>query len=99
MDTKKVFKKNPNFVARKIEDEIILVPITKDAADFEAIFNLRDAVAVRIWELMDGKRSVDSIKEKLVNEFTVTPEKLEKDLKEFMGDLKKVGAIEESSSK
>jgi len=94
MQGKTVYKKNPNFVARKIDDEIILVPITKDAADFEAIYNLNNPVSVKLWELIDGKRNIEKIEEKVLEEFEVKPEKLEKNIKEFMGDLKKIGAIQ-----
>ncbi len=93
MEENKVYKKNPNFVSRKIEDEIILVPIKKEAADFQAIYNLNNAVSVKVWELIDGKKSLETIKERILAEFEVKPDKLEKNLKEFVGDLKKIGAI------
>lgn len=89
----RIYKKNPNFVARKIADEIILVPIKKEAADFEAIYNLNNDVSVRIWELIDGKRTISDIENKLLEEFLVSRDKLEKDLKDFIKDLKKIGAI------
>ncbi|MFN7171052.1 MAG: PqqD family protein [Candidatus Omnitrophota bacterium] len=93
MEKTKVYKKNPNFVARKIADEIILVPIKKEAADFEAIYNLNNDVSVKIWELIDGKRTTEEIKNKILEEFGVSPQKLEKDLGQFIRDLEKIGAI------
>jgi len=89
----KVYKKDPNMVGRKIEDEIILVPIKRDAADLEAIYNLNNEVSVKIWELIDGKRSIREIKDKILEEFNVKEEKLEKDLEEFVSDLLEIGAI------
>ena len=95
MPKAKVYKKNPNFVARKIEDEIILVPIKREAADFEAIYNLNNEVSVRIWELIDGKRSLEEIRNKILEEFEVSSERLDKDLIQFIKDLKDIGAIKE----
>jgi len=95
MPETKVYKKNPNFVARKIEDEIILVPIKREAADFEAIYNLNNEVSVRIWELIDGKRSLEEIRNKILEEFEVSSERLDKDLIQFIKDLKDIGAIKE----
>ncbi|MGE4357881.1 MAG: PqqD family protein [Candidatus Omnitrophota bacterium] len=95
----RVYKKNPNFVARKIADEIILVPIKKEAADFEAIYNLNNEVSVRIWELIDGKRTLAEIRKKILDEFEVEPEKLVEDLKEFIADLREVGAIQKKEKK
>lgn len=97
MEKIKIYKKNPNFVARKIADEIILVPIKREAADFEAIYNLNNEVSVRIWELIDGKNSIKEIKDKILEEFEVSSEKLEKDLGQFIKDLEKIGAIQLTS--
>lgn len=90
---KKIYKKNPNMVARKIEDEIILVPIKRDAQDLEAIYNLNNEVAVRIWELCNGKRTLAQIRDEILNEFEVSQERLEKDLKEFIKDMERIGSI------
>ncbi len=88
-----VYKKNPDFVARRIEDEVILVPIKKDAADFEAIYNLDNDTSVKIWELIDGNNSLDEIKKRISNEFSVSPEKLNTDIDQFIKDLEKIKAI------
>lgn len=91
---KKVYKKNPNMVERKIEDEIVLVPIKKDAADLDAIYNLNNVTSIRIWELIDGKKSVREIENKILEEFDVSEKDLENDLQEFIQDLEEIGAIE-----
>jgi hypothetical protein len=89
----RIYKKNPNFVARKIEDEIILVPIKRNSADLEAIYNLNNEVSVKIWELINGKRSLKEIEGRMLEEFRVGREKLEKDMREFIRDLEKIEAI------
>ncbi len=86
------FKKDPNMVSRKIADEVILVPIRQNVGDLESIYTLNE-VAARIWELMDGEMKVREIKDKIVEEFEVTPEEAEKGMGEYLQQLQKINAI------
>ena len=88
----KVYKKSDSIVFRKIADEFILVPIRQNVGDLESISTLNE-VAARIWELIDGKMKVREIKDKIVEEFEVTPEEAEKDLTEYLQQLKEIEAI------
>ena len=88
----KVYKKSDTVVYRKIADEFILVPIRQTVGDLESIYTLNE-VAARIWELIDGKKKVREIKEKIVEEFRVTPEEAEKDLLEHLQQLEGIKAI------
>jgi len=88
----KVYKKSDSIVFRKIADEFILVPIRQNVGDLESISTLNE-VAARIWELIDGKMMVREIKDKIVEEFEVTPKQAEKDLIEYLQQLKGIEAI------
>ena len=88
----KVYKKSDSIVFRKIADEFILVPIRQNVGDLESISTLNE-VAARIWELIDGKMKVREIKDKIVEEFEVTPQQAEKDLIEYLHQLKEIEAI------
>ncbi len=88
----KVYKKSDSIVSRKIADEFILVPIRQNVGDLESISTLNE-VAARIWELIDGKMKVREIKDKIVEEFEVTPQQAEKDLVEYIKQLEKIEAI------
>jgi hypothetical protein len=89
----KVYQKNPDIVFRKIADEYILVPIRQNVGDLENIYTLKNEVAARIWEFIDGKRKVKEIKEKIVEEFEVSPQQAEDDLTLFIEQLKAAGGI------
>lgn len=89
----KCFEKDPNIPTRVIDKEVILVPIRRKLADVSAIYLLRDDVSARTWELIDGKRKVQDIKEIICKEFDVPPEKAENDLTEFFKQLEKIGGI------
>ena len=88
------YQKNPDIVSRKIADEYILVPIRQNVGDLESIYTLNE-VAARIWELIDGKKKVKEIKGKIMEEFEVTPEEIEKDLTELLQKLEKIDGIKE----
>ena len=88
----KVYKKSDSIVSRKIADEFILVPIRQNVGDLESIYTLNDTAA-RIWELIDGERKVRKIKEKITEEFEVTPEEAEKDIIEHLQQLEGIKAI------
>jgi hypothetical protein len=88
----KVYSKSDSIVFRKIADEFILVPIRQNVGDLESIYTLNETAA-RIWELIDGKIKVGEIKEKLIEEFEVTPEEVEKDIVEHLMQLEEIKAI------
>jgi hypothetical protein len=90
----KIYKKSAPFVSRRIADEFVLVPIRQNVADLESIYTLNE-VAARIWELIDGKMKVKDIKDKIVEEFEVTPEEAEKDISEYLKQLVKIKSIME----
>lgn len=68
MPDKKIFKKNPSVVFRKIDDELILMHTECKSKDSDKIFVLRGC-GRRIWEFIDGKLSLDSISKKVMKEF------------------------------
>jgi hypothetical protein len=91
----KVYKKSDSIVFRKIGDECILVPIRQGAGDLESIYTL-NGTAARIWELLDGRTNVLEIRDKLTEEFDVTPQEAEEDLLRHLKDLASIKAIVEN---
>lgn len=87
-----ILKKNPDMVSRTIEDETILMPIYKTSEEINCIYTLND-VAARVWELINGKRSLATIKKTLLEEFDVTQKELDKELDKLLKDLKGIKAI------
>ncbi len=88
------FDKSPTIVAREIAGELILVPIRKSVGAIDSIYTLNE-VARRIWELLDGERSVGQIADAIVAEFDTSPEEAEADTLEFLQELEQVGAVRE----
>jgi ppGpp synthetase/RelA/SpoT-type nucleotidyltranferase len=88
----KVYRKSDSIVFRKIGDEFILVPIRQNVGDLDSIFTLNETAA-RIWELIDGERSLHEIKNTMTEEFDVTPAEAEKDLIEHLQQLEGIKAV------
>jgi hypothetical protein len=89
-----VFRKSEAIVFRKIGDDCILVPIRQGVGDLESIYTLNETAA-RIWELLDGTAKGTEIRDKLTEEFDVTPEEAEKDLVHHLKELAGIKAIVE----
>jgi hypothetical protein len=88
----RIYAKDSNMVARKIAGEMVLVPIRQNVGDLASIYNLNE-VGARIWELVDGKATAGQIKDRIVEEYEVTPEQAEADLMEFLNQLEQIKAV------
>jgi len=72
---------NEDAAWRMVDDEcIIVMPETAQAT-------VLNPVAARIWELMDGKRSLGQIVETIVSEYDVDSATAEKDASDFVNEL------------
>ncbi len=89
---KRRFAKDPSIVSRNIAGEQILVPIRQKAGEIDSIFTLNE-VASRIWELLDGEKQVEEIKNTILEEFKVSQKEAEEDLLKFLRQLEEVGAV------
>ena len=66
--------------------ETLLVPIYGELANMEKIFTL-DSVAAFIWEQLDGKKSLEDIRDGVLDAFDVKKEQAETDIFEFIDEL------------
>jgi len=86
------YAKESSIVARKIADEIILVPVRKNVGDLESIYTLNE-VGAKIWELIDGKKKIKNIRDEILEEFDATEEQVNNDLQEFIKKFEEIGGI------
>ena len=90
-----VYRHDPNIVSRLIGGEMILVPIRQNVGDMENIYTLNETGA-RIWELIDGQRSLGDVHDQLVSEFEIDPLQAKSDLLELIDNLLAEGALAEN---
>ena len=89
----KQYFRNEQFISRQIADEFLLIPVANQLNGDNWLFVLNE-VGGRIWELIDRDRSVQQIRQLLLEEFDTTSGQLEKDLLRLLGQLQELGAIE-----
>lgn len=87
-----VYKKNPQVVTRNIDKETILVPMFKTSAEMNCIYSLNPA-ASKVWDLFDGKRSIDDIKKAILDKFDTTAQEVDKEIARLIKDLKDIKAV------
>jgi methyltransferase-like protein len=87
-----IYRQDDSIVSRRIEDEVILVPIRQNVADLGSIYTLNE-VGAYIWEQIDGQRTTAEIVSLVAGEFEITEEEAQKDLTEFIEQLSSIGAI------
>jgi hypothetical protein len=90
----KKYKVSPTVVSRIIDKDTLLVPLSKSASQINAIYNI-NGVGTRIYQQLDGVKTLQHVAESIVQEFEVTPEEAARDTLEFVGQLLEVGVIHE----
>ncbi len=87
-------KKNPLFAWRLIEGVVLLVPVKQSGPEIRRLYRLKDPVSTRIWELVDGRRTVQEIHRVVCLEFDTEAHKAKRDLVKFLRHLKSIGAVQ-----
>jgi hypothetical protein len=88
-----IYRRNNNFVFRRIEGETILVPIHSHVADMDCIYSL-NSVGALVWEHMDGATDLKTILELLTRDYAVSDQEAARDLLAFVKDMQTISAIE-----
>jgi hypothetical protein len=92
-----VYTPSDDIVAREIEGEIIIVPITAGIGDMEdELFTLNETGRA-IWKLLDGTNRLKDIVTKLAAEFKAPVGAIEKDVVGFVTELSKRKILVEAS--
>jgi hypothetical protein len=75
--------RHPHAAARTYEGKaLIVVPGLGE-------YNILNPLGTRVFELIDGSRGVGDIVQTITEEYEVSPDEVEADVKEFIEDLKK----------
>jgi len=75
-----IYKPSEDVVARDIQGELIIIPITSGIGDLEdEIFTLNETGRA-IWEKLDGKKTLKEVAKELSLDFQGRPDDIEKDI-------------------
>jgi coenzyme PQQ biosynthesis protein PqqD len=84
-----IYVPSQDIVARNIEGEIIIVPLTSEIGDMEdELFTLNDT-GKEVWKNLDGKKSVDDIISELSNQYKAETGEIEQDVMGLLEELLK----------
>ena len=93
-----IYAVSDDVVAREIEGEIIIVPLVAGIGDLEdELFTLNET-GKAIWELLDGRRSLQEVTRELSERYTAEPEKIQTDVLGLVGELLRRGMVIEVPS-
>jgi len=87
------YLRNPDFIFRKIVEEMILVPIHEDIADMNSIYTLNE-VGCYLWEKLAEPITIGELKKAVLEEYDVPPEQVSVDVDQFLSDLSAFGAVQ-----
>lgn len=88
------YERNPDFIFRKIVDEMVLVPIHQDVADMDCIYTLNE-VGASVWGKLDRPATRAELRSGLLEEYDADPEMLAADLEGFLAEMAVIGAVRE----
>lgn len=82
----KIAQQKSMFVCKNTGEELLLIPLKDNVADFNQYLVLNQLGAY-IWEALDSSITIDLLQEKILTEFEVTQEQLYADLEQFIPEL------------
>lgn len=93
IDNEKVYAVSEDFVAREIEDELIIVPISGGMGDLEDGLFTMNETGKAIWDKIDGIKTVNQIADSLNDSFDGREKEILKDVSGFLTELFNRGMI------
>ncbi len=88
-----VYAPSEDVVAREIEGEIIIIPLTADVGGMEDELLTLNETGKVIWKKLDGEKNLKQIKGELDAEFQAPSGELRRDIEGFMKELVKRGIV------
>ncbi|HTZ31267.1 MAG TPA: PqqD family protein [Methylomirabilota bacterium] len=80
------FIRNQDVVARKIQGELIIVPIRRGVGDLNSLYTLNSVGAV-LWDFMTEGHTIGEMIERVCDEFDVTASQAQRDIEGFLDSL------------
>lgn len=89
----KGYIKNPMVTARRMGDEMFLIPLSDDMRKIRKIYRLNE-LGWFIWQAIEGVESMEQLSMLISREFGVERSVAFKDTEGFIGDLIRAGALD-----
>lgn len=80
------FIRNQEVVSRKIDGELIIVPIRSGVGDLNSLYTLNPVGSV-LWDFMTEGHTIPEMVQRICDEFEVTATQAQKDIEAFLDSL------------
>lgn len=90
------YQRNPDYIFRRIVDEMVLVPIYQDLADMDSIYTLNE-VGAFIWDKLEQPACITDLKEMILEKYDSNTVQVLNDLHTFLGEMCTFGAVAQGS--
>ena len=87
------FIRSTSVVARVVAGETLIVPVRAKVGDLASIYNF-NGTGTLIWKLLESPRTVAELAASVVEEYDVDLTQAERDVREFVEEMKNAGLIE-----
>jgi hypothetical protein len=87
------FVRSQSVVARVIAGETLIVPVRAKVGDLASIYSFNGTGSL-IWKLLDSPKTVKELASAVEQEYEVNSVQAEKDVTEFVGEMRVVGLVE-----
>ena len=89
VEWKAKYAPSDEIVAREVEGELIIVPISSGVGDIEAELFTLNETGKAAWKKLDGTNDLRSVIDSLAEEFEAPPAEIEEDVLGLVGELLK----------
>ena len=89
MNIENLYKLKSRFVARKVGNEVVVVPLVNNVAQMERLYTLNETAGF-LWKNLNENATVESLKTALLENFDVEDSVAERDIQNFLENLKKL---------
>lgn len=93
----KVYVPTRNVVARRIEKELIIVPLVSGIGDAEDELYSLNETGEQVWQLLDGKRSLEQVVDALCELYAADSEMIRRDVVGLVTELLRRKIVETRS--
>jgi Coenzyme PQQ synthesis protein D (PqqD) len=91
------FIRSQSVVSRVVAGETLIVPVRAKVGDLASIYSFNGTGSL-IWRLLGSAKTVAELSAAVAREYEVDQAQAERDVEEFVGEMKAVGLVEVSAS-
>ena len=90
VNLKTYYKKSDKVVTRKIEEDLIIVPLNEGIGDLDAEMYSLNITGITVWEKLDGTKSLDTVIAETAQEYHISYDTIKEDVIEIVNQLLKL---------